>query len=308
MPSPIRTSRSLVLAAALAASLAAAPVPAASFGPGFTTKAVPVDGATVSVTVGGKGPPILLLHGYAETAQMWKPLAKTLAATHTVIVADLPGIGDSSIPKDGIDMKKSAVRVHDAVRKLGYQKVRVAGHDIGLMVAYAYAAMYRDEVEKLALMDAFVPGVEGWRPIYDDPAIWHFRFYGPTPEALVKGRERIFFEHFWNDFAADPRHSIPEAERRAYAAAYSRPGRMAAGFAYFQAFPQTAVDFAELAKVKLAIPLLMIGGEKSLGSVLAKQAPLISDQSTSVIVPNAGHWIMEENPKATMEALVAFLR
>jgi pimeloyl-ACP methyl ester carboxylesterase len=186
--------------------------------------------------------------------------------------------------------------------------VRIAGHDIGLMVAYGYAAMYRDEVEKLVLMDAFVPGVEGWRPIYDNPDIWHFRFYGPTPEALVKGRERVFFEHFWNDFAADPKRSIPEAERRAYTIAYARPGRMAAGFAYFKAFPQTAVDFAELAKTKLTIPLLMIGGEKSQGEVLRGQAKLISDDSTVVIVKDAGHWIMEEKPKETMDALVRFLQ
>lgn len=281
---------------------------AADFGPGFQTKRIPVDGATVSVTVGGSGPPIVLLHGYAETALMWKPLAQRLAARNTVIVPDLPGIGDSSIPADGIDMKTSAQRVRAAVRSLGYSKVRVAGHDIGLMVAYAYAAMYRDEVEKLALMDAFVPGVDGWEAIYDSPDIWHFRFYGPTPEALVKGRERIFFEHFWNNFAADPKRSIPEAERVAYTKAYSRPGRMAAGFAYFKVFPKTAEQFAELAKTKLAIPLLMIGGEKSLGEVLRHQAKLISDDSTSIVLKDAGHWIMEEKPKETMDALAAFLQ
>jgi pimeloyl-ACP methyl ester carboxylesterase len=207
-----------------------------------------------------------------------------------------------------MEMKTAGERLHAAVNAHGYTKVRVVGHDIGLMVAYAYAAMYPQEVEKLALMDAFLPGVAGWEPIYDNPGIWHFRFYGPTPEALVKGRERIFFEHFWNDFAADPKHSIPEADRQAYTRAYSRPGRMAAGFAYFASFPKTATDFAELAKTRLAIPVLSIGGEKSLGEALGAQVRLISPDATVVVLKGSGHWIMEERPAETMDALVKFLR
>ncbi len=291
--------------------LASSTLPAAAqgdFGAGFTVRRVPVDGATVSVAVGGHGPPIVLLHGYAETSLMWRPLAKRLAARNTVIVPDLPGIGESSIPAADIDMKSSAQRVHAAVKALGYGKVRVAGHDIGLMVAYAYAAMYRDDVEKLVLMDAFLPGVDGWEPIYNSPGIWHFRFYGPTPEALVKGRERVFFEHFWNDFAADPKRSIPEADRAAYTRAYSRPGRMAAGFAYFKSFPKTAADFAELAKTRLAIPVLSIGGEKSLGEALGAQVKLIAPDTTVIVLKDTGHWIMEERPDETMDALVTFLQ
>ena len=224
---------SVFVLACLAVLIGPTSVRAADFGPGFKTQSVPVDQGTLSVTVGGNGPPVLLIHGYAESARMWKPLAKELASRFTVIAPDLPGFGNSSIPKDNIDMKSAAQRVHTAVNSLGFKKVRVVGHDIGLMVAYAYAAMYPLEVEKLALMDAFLPGVGDWRAVYDNPAIWHFRFYGPTPEALVKGRERTYFEHFWNDFAADKNHSIPEAERQAYTAAYSAPGRMRAGFAYF---------------------------------------------------------------------------
>jgi pimeloyl-ACP methyl ester carboxylesterase len=288
--------------------IGAAPVRAADFGPGFKTQPVAVDGATVSVTVGGSGPPVVLLHGYAETSRMWKPLAKVLAPRFTVIAPDLPGIGDSSIPKAGIDMKTSAERVHAAVRSLGYTKVRVVGHDIGLMVAYAYAAMYPQEVEKLALMDAFLPGVDGWEPVYNNPGLWHFRFYGPTPEALVKGRERIYFEHFWNNFAADKTHSIPEADRRAYTQAYARPGRMAAGFAYFAAFPKTAVDFAELAKTRLAIPVLSIGGDKSLGDALGAQAKLVAPDATVVVLKDTGHWILEERQDETIAALVRFLQ
>jgi pimeloyl-ACP methyl ester carboxylesterase len=282
--------------------------PPADFGPGFTTQSIAVDGASISVTVGGSGPPVLLLHGYAESARMWAPLAKVLASSHTIIAPDLPGIGQSSIPQSRIDMKSSAERVHAAVRALGFSKLRVVGHDIGLMVAYAYAAMYRDEVEKLALMDAFLPGVGAWEDVYNNPGIWHFRFYGATPEALVAGRERTYFEHFWNDFAADKSRSIPEAERVAYTDEYSRPGRMAAGFAYFASFPKTAKDFAELAKTPLAIPVLSIGGAKANGVALGAQVKLIAADVSVIVLAETGHWILEERPAETIAALAAFLR
>jgi pimeloyl-ACP methyl ester carboxylesterase len=302
-----RLSSAFVLGC-LALLIDATPVQAADFGPGFKTRSMPVEGGTVSVTVGGDGPAVLLIHGYAESSRMWKPLAKVLAPRFTVIAPDLPGFGDSSIPKNGLDMKTSAERVHTAVNALGYTKVRVVGHDIGLMVAYAYAAMYPQEVEQLALMDAFLPGVGNWEAVYNNPGIWHFRFYGPTPEALVKGRERIYFEHFWNDFAADKTHSIPEADRRAYTMEYARPGRMAAGFAYFASFLKTAVDFAELAKTRLGIPVLSIGGAKANGVALAAQAKLVASDVTVVVLDDTGHWILEERQNETMAALTSFLR
>jgi len=297
----------LLAVGALAVLIVAAPGHAADFGPGFKTLSVAVDGGSVSVTVGGSGPAVVLLHGYAETSRMWKPLAMVLAPRCTVLAPDLPGIGDSSIPKSGIDMKTSAERVHAAVSSFGYKNVRVVGHDIGLMVAYAYAAMYPQEVEKLALMDAFLPGVNGWEAVYNNPGIWHFRFYGDTPEALVKGRERTYFEHFWNNFAADKTRSIPEADRRAYTEAYSRPGRMAAGFAYFASFPKTAVDFAELAKTRLGIPVLSIGGDKSLGEALGAQTKLVASDVTVIVLKDTGHWILEERPTETISALDRFL-
>ena len=183
----------------------------------------------------------------------------------------------------------------------------MVGHDIGLMVAYAYAAQFPAETERLALMDAFLPGVDGWEAIYNNPAIWHFRFNGPTPEALVEGRERTYFEHFWNDFAADKTHSIPEEDRQAYTAAYSRPGRMRAGWAYFVSFQQAAHDFSQFAKTKLIMPVLAIGGAKANGDALGKQAKLVANHVEAITLPNAGHWIMEERPEETMAALVRFL-
>jgi len=265
------------------------------------------DGVKLHYLVSGRGPSVILLHGYAETSRMWRPLIPRLAEKFTVIAPDLPGIGDSDIPRDGSDMKAAAVRIHALVKSLGVEKARVVGHDIGLMVAYAYAAQFPAEVEKLVLMDAFLPGVAGWEAIYNNPGIWHFRFNGPTPEALVKGRERTYFEHFWNDFAADKTHSIPEADRVAYTAAYARPGRMRAGWAYFVSFQKAAKDFEELSRTRLTMPVLSIGGAKANGTALGQQAKIVATDATTVVLENTGHWIMEENPQETMDALTKFL-
>ncbi len=273
----------------------------------IASRSVEIDGVKVHYLTAGHGTPLILLHGYAETSRMWRPIIPLLADRFTVVAPDLPGIGDSDIPADGLDMKSAAIRIHDLAKSLGVQKAEVVGHDIGLMVAYAYAAQFPTEVTKLVLMDAFLPGVEAWEPIYNNPGIWHFRFNGPTPEALVQGRERIYFDYFWNDFAADKNHSIPEADRKAYAAAYARPGRMHAGWAYFVSFQQAAKDFAQLAQTKLTMPLLTIGGDKSLGIALGQQAKRVATDATVVVLKDTGHWVMEERPKETTEALLKFL-
>ncbi len=273
----------------------------------IASRTADVDGVKFHYMIAGHGPAVLLLHGYAETSRMWKPMIPLLADKFTVIAPDLPGIGDSSIPADGLNMKTSATRIHALVKSLGIEKARVVGHDIGLMVAYAYAAQFPAETEKLVLMDAFLPGVPGWEAIYNNPAIWHFRFNGPTPELLVQGRERTYFEHFWNDFAADKTHSIPEAERQAYTAAYARPGRMRAGWAYFVSFIQAAKDFEQLSQTKLTMPVLAVGGEKANGKALGEQAKLVATDATIVVLKNTGHWVMEENFKESSEALLKFL-
>jgi pimeloyl-ACP methyl ester carboxylesterase len=271
------------------------------------SRSAEVDGVKLHYLKAGRGPALILLHGYAETSRMWRPILPLLAERFTVIAPDLPGIGDSAIPANGLDMKTSAIRIHSLARSLAVEKARVVGHDIGLMVAYAYAAQYPSEVEKLVLMDAFLPGVAGWEAVYNNPGIWHFRFNGPTPEALVQGRERIYFEHFWNDFAADKTRSIPEADRKAYTEAYSRPGRMHAGWAYFVSFPQAAKDFAQLSQTKLTMPVLAIGGEKSLGEALGQQTKLVASDVTIVVLKDTGHWVLEERPKDTTDALLKFL-
>ena len=266
-----------------------------------------IDNVELHYLTAGHGPAVILLHGYAETSRMWRPIIPLLAEKFTVIAPDLPGIGDSSIPADKIDMLSAANRIHGLVRSLGIEKGRVVGHDIGLMVAYAYATQFPTETEKLALMDAFLPGVPGWEGIYNASNVWHFRFNGEYPEKLVQGRERIYFEYFWNVFAADKTHSIPEADRKAYTEAYSKPGRMRAAWAYFASWPQLAKDFSRLSQTKLTMPVLSIGGEKSLGNELGAQMKLVATDVTVVVLPNTGHWILEERPKETTDALVKFL-
>ena len=266
-----------------------------------------IDGLKLHYLISGHGPAVILLHGYTQTSRMWRPIIPLLAEKFTVIAPDLPGIGDSDIPADKLDMKNAAVRIHALAKSLGVEKARVVGHDIGLMVAYAYAAQFPAETEKLVVMDAFLPGVPGWEAVYNDPGTWHFRFNGATPEALVRGRERTYFEFFWNDFAADKTHSIPEADRVAYTAAYARPGRMRAGWAYFISFQQAARDFAVFSQTKLPMPVLSMGGEKANGKFLGGQAKLVGSDVTVVVIKNAGHWLMEEQPEASTAALLKFL-
>ena len=273
----------------------------------IASRTVEINGVKLHYLTAGHGTPLILLHGYAETSRMWKPIIPQLADRFMVIAPDLPGIGDSDIPADGLDMKSAAVRIHDLAKSLGVQKAEVVGHDIGLMVAYAYAAQFPAEVTKLVLMDAFLPGVPGWEEIYNSPNIWHFRFNGPTPEALVQGRERTYFTYFWNDLAADKNRSLPQADREAYIAAYSRPGRMHAGWAYFVSFLQAAKDFHQLSQTKLTMPVLTIGGDKSLGEALGQQAKLVATDAKVIVLKNTGHWVLEEQPKETTDALLNFL-
>ncbi|MES2391256.1 MAG: alpha/beta hydrolase, partial [Acidobacteriota bacterium] len=266
-----------------------------------------IDGVKLHYLQCGHGPALTLFHGFAETSRMWRPSMPEFCQKFTVIAPDLPGIGDSAIPSTPPQFKTVAATMHSLVESLGFHSSEVVGHDIGLMVAYAYAAQFPSATSKLVLMDAFLPGVGDWHSVYDNPAIWHFRFNGPIPEQLVAGREPIYFKQFWDGFAADPHHSIPPADRAAYLADYSRPGRMRSSWAYFIAFPQTAVDFAQFVRTPLPMPILVIGGEKANGAALAAQVKLTGPNVKIVILKNTGHWVMEENREGTMSALRNFL-
>jgi pimeloyl-ACP methyl ester carboxylesterase len=265
-----------------------------------------VAGVKLHYLTAGEGSPVLLLHGYAQTSHMWLPLISKLAAKHRVIAPDLRGFGDSAKPESGYDKKTLAQDIHGLMRSLGIQKLAIVGHDIGLMVAYAYAAQYPSEIERIALLDAFLPGVGDWTSVWLLRDLWHFHFYGETPLKLVTGRERIYLEHFWNDFAADRVHSVSEADRRFYAAKYALPGGMRAGMEVFRAFEQDAKDFAGFAKTKLHMPMLVVTGEKASGEFLITQGKLVADQVEGVVIKGSGHWLVDEYPEAVLPKLVAF--
>jgi pimeloyl-ACP methyl ester carboxylesterase len=256
---------------------------------------------------GGAGVPIVLVHGYTQTSHMWRPLIPRLADRQVVIAPDLRGAGGSSKPQGGYDKKTMAQDIHALVHELGYARVKIVGHDIGLMVAYAYAAQYPDEVQSIVLMDAFLPGVGNWQRVWLLRDKWHYNFYGPTPLALVKGRERIYFEHFWNDFAADPHRSVAESDRRYYTEQYAKTDGMRAGFEYFRAFEQDARDNAEFAKALLPMPMLVLTGEKASGEFLIDQARLVSTNVTGVVIEGSGHWLINEAPERTLSLLTQFL-
>lgn len=253
--------------------------------------------------------PLVLLHGFGDTSRMWIPLFEEFGNDYTVIAPDLRGLGDSSRPAAGYDKKTAAVDVHELVKSLGYERIDLVGHDIGLMVAYAYAAQYPNEVSKLALLEAPIPGIgDAWEKIYNDPRLWHFHFVDSQMSLdLMKGRERIFLTHFWDEMSANPK-AFSEIDRQTYARAYGQEGAMRAAFEYFKAFDrQDAEDNRKFSTQKLPMPILVITGDKSMGDVLEAQAKLVADNVTAIQFNGTGHWLMEERPAETKAALMKFL-
>jgi pimeloyl-ACP methyl ester carboxylesterase len=271
------------------------------------SKFAEVNGVRLHYLIAGQGDPVVLLHGFAETSHMWLPLIAKLSDQHTVIAPDLRGFGQSSTPPDGYTKTAMAQDIHALVKSLNTDRIRLVGHDIGLMVAYAYAAQYPAEVDRLVLMEAFLPGVGDWNTVFLLRDLWHFHFYGRTPLALVTGRERIYLDHFWNDFAANPDKSVSEADRQFYVKEYAKPGHIAAGMEVFRAFPRDAEDFAGFAKTKLSMPLLVLSGEKAGGPFLIEQGRMVADHVEGVLVRDRGHWLMEEAPGEVIPKLVEFL-
>src|SRR6266446_2733249 len=298
-----------VLVWALAALALAWPAAAQvqPFPAGFRTQEITTDdGATMHLRAGGQGPAVVLLHGFGDTGDMWAPLATDLARDHTVVVPDLRGMGLSSHPEGGYDKRTQAADVRSVLMQLGLDHAAIVGHDIGTMVAYAYAARYPDKTEKLVVMDAPVPGIPPWDDLVRNPLLWHFSFGGPDAERLVAGRERIYLDRFWNEFAAD-RSKIDEATRVHYAKLYAQPGAMHSAFAQFLSFPKDAEDNKVSMAPKLTMPVLAIGAEKSFASTQAVVMRNAATNVTEVVIPNSGHWLMEEQPTATIKAIRTFL-
>jgi pimeloyl-ACP methyl ester carboxylesterase len=273
----------------------------------FRTQDLAANGTKLHVRVGGSGPAVLLLHGYSETGDMWIPLAKDLARDRTVLVPDLRGMGLSAKPAGGYDKKTQAGDIAGILDALKIERAALVTHDIGNMVGYAFAALHRDRVTCFVLIDAPLPGVGPWEEILKNPLLWHFRFGGPDMERLVAGRERIYLDRFWNEFSAIPSR-FSEAARRHYAKLYARPGAMHAGFAQFAAFDQDAIDNKSfLAAGKLEMPVLALCGEESFGLTMAAIMRFAATNVEEGVIPDCGHWIMEENPTATIALVRAFL-
>ena len=277
------------------------------FPEGFRTETVATNGTSLHVRIGGAGPAVVLLHGYGETGDMWAPMAEDLARDHQVVVPDLRGMGLSARPAGGYDKKTQGHDIAGLLDALGIAAADLVTHDIGNMVGYAFAAQYRARVTRFVLIDAPLPGIGPWEEILKNPLLWHFRFGGPDMERLVAGRERIYLDRFWNEFSADPAH-FTEGARAHYAALYALPGAMHAGFAQFAAFDQDAIDNQGfLAQGKLAMPVLALGGQKSFGLTMAAVMRFAAENVAEGVVPESGHWIMEENPAATVALVRKFL-
>ena len=295
-----------LVATLLASSLAARVQP---FPDGFHTQMVKTNGTSLFVRVGGKGPAVVLLHGFGDTGDMWAPLAAELAKDHTVVVPDLRGMGLSEHPDDGYTKKNQGLDIVGVMDTLGVKAAALVTHDIGNMVGYALAAQYPNRISRWAVIDAPLPGIGNWDTIVRSPLLWHFNFRGPDVERLVQGRERIYLDRFWNELSADPK-KIDEQTREHYAALYARPHAMHDAFEQFAAFNQDAKDNqALLAQAgKLKMPILALGAEKSFGDGMAVELRFVGGNVTSGIVPDSGHWIMEENPQATIKLVSDFLR
>lgn len=297
---PLLTALTL-LALSLPAHADITPFPA-----GFKTQDIKVEGATMHVRVGGKGPAVVLLHGFGDTGDMWAPLATDLARDHTVVVPDLRGMGLSSIPAGGYDKKTQAGDIRAVLSALKIEHSVVIGHDIGTMVAFAYAARYPQLTDRLVVMDAPVPGITPWNDIVRSPMLWHFDFGGKDMERLVAGRERIYLDRFWNEFAGNPA-KVDEQTRQHYAKLYARPGAMHAAFAQFRSIRQDALDNEPVLQKHLSMPVLAVGGEKSFGNNEAIVMRNAADNVTEVVIPAAGHWLMEEAPAPTIKAVRDFI-
>jgi pimeloyl-ACP methyl ester carboxylesterase len=255
----------------------------------------------------------VLLHGYGETGDMWAPLAADLARDHAVrdhavVVPDLRGLGLSAKPSSGFDKKTQAGDVAGVLDALRFDNADLVTHDIGNMVGFAFAAQHPRRVTSFMPIDAPIPGLGPWEQIVQNPLLWHFRFEGPDMERLVAGCERIYLDRFWNEFSANP-NRINEAAREHYAKLYALPGAMHCGSMQFAVFDQDAIDNKVfLAKGKLSMRVFAVGGEKTFGTTMADIMRFAASDVRAGVIPDSGHWIMEENPTATIAMVRNFMR
>lgn len=252
----------------------------------------------------GAGEPVVLLHGFPQTWFTWRRVIPALAERYTVIAPDLRGLGDSTKPQGGYDKRTVAGDIHELVSALGYQRIRLVGHDIGGWVAYPYAAAYPEEVGKLVILQALVPGYGLERNMQE---AWHFRFHmePDLPEALVGGRERMYLNRFISNGTYDP-SVISSEDLDEYVRCFSMPGALRAAFNYYRALPQDVMDNEDLAKTKLPMPVLALGGEFSEGDNILESVKQVAEDVRGGTVKRCGHWIPEERPDQLTELMLDF--
>src|SRR6267143_1371531 len=255
------------------------------FPPGMQSREIETNGAKIHVRVGGHGSAVVMLHGFGTTGDMWGHLASALIEDHMVIAPDLRGLGLSSKPDGGYDKKNQAADVWGVLDALGVRTAELVTHDIGIMVGYAAVATHPERVSRWVAIDAPLPGIGAWDQITQDPTMWHFGFGGHDMERLVAGRERIYLDRFWNELSVDPKR-FDEAKRQHYA----------------------ADNRTFLAQGKLQMPVLAFGGEATFGPGIGEVIRSVADNVEDAIIPDCGHWITEEQPQATTDLVIDFLR
>jgi pimeloyl-ACP methyl ester carboxylesterase len=268
-----------------------------------------VNGVRLHYVAAGNGEPIVLVHGFPQTWYEWRRIIPALAERFTVIAPDYRGAGHSSRPVTGYDKRTMATDLRELVRHLGFERAAIVGHDIGLMVAYSYAAQFPEATSKLVAVDAPLPGTKVWDRISVDPRVWHFAFHGARdlPETLVAGREREYLTFLVNARIYNTAAFTPE-DLDHYVRAYAEPGAMRAGFEVYRAFEQDVRDNRELMKNRLTMPVLAVGGAHSTsGPLIEEMMREVADDVTGVVIPESAHWIPEENPDALLESLTTFL-
>jgi pimeloyl-ACP methyl ester carboxylesterase len=272
---------------------------------GFTHKYAKVNGIQIHYVIGGQGAPLVLVHGFGQNWYMWNRLLPELSKHFTVIAPDLRGVGESDKPAGGYDKKTMASDVHELVKQLGYNSIKLAGHDIGLMVAYAYAATYGAEVKKLALLDALLPGIEPVWGQYSTQAWWFGFFARPIAGELVAGQAGLFLKDFW-PIVGHVKDPFTKEEENEFIRAYSVPGATTGSFHWFGAFEQDAKDNLVLMQHKLQMPLLAMGSEYLAAAFLADHCRVVAADVTEVKIMGAGHWIVQEQTAQVQKGLLDF--
>ena len=276
----------------------------------FSHNRASVNNISLHYVIGGHGNPVVLLHGWPETWYQWRHVMPALAKNYTVIAPDLRGLGDSSKPSTGYDAKTVAEDIHQLVTQLGFKTIYLVGHDIGTFIAYAYAAEHPTEVKKLAVMEAPIPGFT----VPGRPPLWWVIFHQTpeVPETLVQGQEREYLSWFYQNLAFNPA-SHTQADINEYVSHYSVPGGMHAGFEYYRAIPQNAIQNMNYSKTNLTMPVLGLGGgytpafggNVTMPSVVYGMK-MLAENVTGITVPNSGHWIPEEQPDFLVKSLNNF--